>query len=71
MNDHQRTAIDALERSRGDDAQRARMAFRGMSHDQMNQQWGQSGKTCRQILDEYIAHDAKVDAALAWVKAQL
>jgi hypothetical protein len=32
-------------------------------------QYGKSGKTYTQILDEHEAHDARIDAAIAWVKS--
>lgn len=54
---------------KGDDTYRARAAFRGYTAEQMKEQYGQSGKTRAQILAEYEAHDAKVDAAIAWVRS--
>ena len=36
----------------------------------MQEQYGQSGQTCAQILADYEEHDAKVQAAIDWVKAQ-
>lgn len=69
MNEHKKIAIHALENMKGDDAYRAEYAFRGLSPDQMKQQHGQSGKTRAEILDEYRAHDAKIDAAIAWINS--
>lgn len=69
MNAHKELAIQALQNMKGDDTYRARAAFRGMNAEQMKQQHGQSGKTRAQILAEYEAHDAKVDAAIAWVRS--
>ena len=69
MNEHQELAIHALGQMKGDDTARARAAFRGYTREQMEKkQYGQSGKTCAQILDEYEAHDARIDAAIAWVR---
>jgi len=39
--------------AKGDDLERARMAFGKMSNEQLDQQYGQSGQTCREILNEY------------------
>ena len=70
MNAHQELALRALSNFRGDDTARARHAFSRFTPKEMQEQHGQSGKTRAQILAEYEAHDAKVDAAIAWVKAQ-
>ncbi|HYB97530.1 MAG TPA: hypothetical protein VEC57_00155 [Candidatus Limnocylindrales bacterium] len=69
MNDHQKLAIQALSYLKGDDTARARAAFRGMTPQQMQEEHGVSGRTRAQILASYEAHDAKVDAAIAWVTA--
>ena len=70
MNNHQELAILALEQMIGDNTARARAAFRNLAPEQMRHEYGRSGKTCAQILAEYEAHDAKVQAAIDWVKAQ-
>lgn len=70
MNQHKQLAIQALGQMKGDDLYRARAAFRGLTPAQMHEQHGQSGKTRAQILDEYEAYNAKVDAAIRWVDAQ-
>jgi len=70
MNQHQELAIRALENMMGDNTIRARMAFRHLTPEEMNSEYGMSGKTCAQILAEYEAHDAKVQAAINWVKGQ-
>jgi hypothetical protein len=67
MNEHAQVAINALECARGDDLYRARAAFRNRTPAQMDEQWGQSGKTCREILEGYEAHEAKINAAIVWV----
>jgi hypothetical protein len=69
MNTHKELAIQALQNMKGDDSIRARAAFRGKTPEQMNQKYGQSGQTCAQILAGYEAHDAKMDAAIAWVRS--
>ena len=66
--DNKKLAIQALHQMRGDDLYRARAAFHGKTQAEMNQQWGQSSKTCAEILAEYEAYDAKVMAAVKWVE---
>jgi hypothetical protein len=68
MEKHKALAIRALENLRGDDTARAERAFRGMTPEQMQAEHGQSGRTRAAILAEYRAHDAEVDAALAWLR---
>jgi hypothetical protein len=70
MNKHQERAIRALGNMMGDNTARARAAFRNCTPEQMQEQYGQSGQTRAQILADYEAHDAKVQAAMDWVKAQ-
>jgi hypothetical protein len=70
MNEHQELAIRALENTIGDNTARAHAAFRNLTPEQMQEQYGQSGQTCAQILADYEAHDNKVQAAIDWVKAQ-
>lgn len=45
--------IRIVEGAIGDDLERARAAFRQMSGAQLDQQYGQSGKTRREILKAY------------------
>lgn len=70
MNEHQKLAISALSNMMGDNTERARAAFRNLTPEQMQEQHGQSGRTRAQILSEYEEHDAKVQAAIDWVKSQ-
>jgi len=67
VNVHAEIALKALQSYMGDDAQRARAAFRGLTTKQMAEQHGQSGKTRQQILDEYLDHESRVKAAIEWV----
>ena len=69
MNAHAELAVRALMTMKGDDTARARAAFRGMSADQMQKLYGESGKTRAQILSDYEAHDALIDAAIGWVQS--
>lgn len=51
------TVVDYLRRivrdAKQDNLERAQHAFGRMAEAQLDQQWGQSGETCRQILEEY------------------
>lgn len=68
--EHRAVILRALERFRGSDLQTLRFAFKGLSEAAMQQPWGKSGKTRQQRLDEAIAHDAEINAAIAWVEEQ-
>ena len=45
--------IQIVDNARGDDLYRARAAFRNCSEAELDKEYGQSGKTRRQILREY------------------
>ena len=60
-------ALYALERMKGDDAERARRNFRGFSSDQLELPHGQSGKSRREILECYEQHEKEVQQAIDWV----
>jgi hypothetical protein len=68
MNNHAQAAVYALECARGDDLWRARRAFANCSQSLMDEPYGESGKTRREILEGYEAHEARINAAIAWVK---
>lgn len=68
MTDPKTFVMQVLEKSRGDDLARARLAFRGMTPLQMQEQYGYSGKTRAQILVDYEMHNKQVDEAIAWVR---
>jgi len=69
MNTHKELAIQALQMMKGDDLYRARSAFRNMTPEQMKEDHGFSGKSRAQILADYEAHEARVDAAINWVRS--
>lgn len=48
--------IEVVGRSFGDNLERAEMSFRGLTAEQMNQEYGESGRTRQQIVDEYRRH---------------
>ncbi len=56
---------NALGRARGDDLERAECAFRGMTAEELDEQYGQSGRTRQQILDEYRESAARHTRAVA------
>jgi hypothetical protein len=70
MSDHKRLAVQALQNMRGDDLARARWTFKRYTPAQMQEEYGASGRTCAQVLAEYEASDARIDAAIKWVEAQ-
>lgn len=43
----------AMDRDKGDNLERARAAFRAHTPEMLDREYGQSGKSCRQILAEY------------------
>ena len=51
--------------ARGDDLERARLSFGHMTKKELNNEHGQSGRTCRTILTEYEAERAD------WLAAKL
>jgi len=62
------TIITALQNHRGDDYERARRSFANCSNGQMQEKYGASGMTRRQILDGYKHHVDLVDAAIEYVQ---
>jgi len=62
------TLLAALRQYRGDNLERARMAFRGLSPEKMDEQYGESGMTRREILEGYERHAAEVDSARMFVE---
>jgi len=68
MNQNIKLAIEAVYASRGDDFQRAKLAFRGLSKEEMQEQHGESGQTRQEILDGYRAYQDKCDEAIEYLK---
>ena len=72
MNDAIKTTIlQALHNFCGDDLQRAQNAFRNCTAEQMQMQYGQSGKTRAAILSGYQAHQNRVNDSIAYIKDSL
>lgn len=61
--------IAALSACRGDNLERARMAFKGCTEAQMDQVWSGNGETRREVLQVYERYAARVDGAVAAIKA--
>jgi len=68
MREYKETCMQALRQMRGDDLERAKHAFRGKTQEEMDKEYGQSGQTCRQILEEYEQHVKRVTEAMEWLK---
>jgi len=49
--------LDCIRQRKGDDLYRAECAFRNNTDQEMQEEYGLSGKTRQQILDECKAHD--------------
>jgi hypothetical protein len=67
MSNPRETVLRVLKGAKGDDSYRAKMAFRNLSPEQMAKEYGESGKTHYQIIQEYEAHDKKIEEAIKWV----
>lgn len=65
------TMLNALRGYRGDDLYRAKAAFRNLSEEQMQEQYGQSGKTRQEIIEGYQAHETRCDEAQEWIDGQV
>jgi len=53
----------------GDDINRCRAAFRGLTPEQMQEQHGDSGRTRAEILAGYEEHERATKEAIAWLAA--
>ena len=62
--------VRAIEAARSDDLLRAKRQFRGLSDKAMDQPYGESDRTPRQILEAYQRHDELCDAALIWMSGK-
>ncbi len=63
------TILVALSNHRGDDLERARMAFQRFTQKEMDLPYGQSDATPREILAAYEQHRTRVDLAIQTVEA--
>jgi hypothetical protein len=58
-----------LKNSFGDDLERAEAAFRGLSQEAMNKNYGESGKTRHEILEGYRQDRSRRVKALHWLES--
>lgn len=68
-NETKELILRALSSYLGDDLYRAKNAFRNCSPKEMNEQYGHSGRTRQEILNEYQKHHDNVQEAIALVKS--
>ena len=59
-----RYILGTLRNVQGDDLERAQMAFSHYTPEQMQKEWGQSGKTCQEILDSYLVERKRLEAII-------
>lgn len=67
MKQPKQTIIDALHQYMEDNFNRAKLAFKSLSDNELDSEYEESGKTYRQILNEYKQHRNEVKNALFWV----
>ena len=60
--------VAILQNSKGDDTARAKLAFKNYTSAQMKNEWGISGKSCNDILNDYLKHDAEIVCLIDAVK---
>ena len=60
--------LAGLSRLGGDDYARAQRAFGKMSEQELDQEWGSSGKTCRYWLNYHKERNDKIESAIQEVK---
>lgn len=60
--------IDCVNQHRSDDLIRAKVAFRNLSSERMQEQYGRSGQTRQQILDGYEEREQQCNSAIAELK---
>ena len=68
MTDEKKMTLAALQQAKGDNLERATHSFRGMSESVLDEQFGQSGQTHREVLAEYQDHRDRVNKAIEWVE---
>lgn len=65
-----RRVLDILKMSAGDNLERAQAVFINYTPEQMQEQYGESGSTCQQVLDAYIKERQEDEDAFSWVYEQ-
>lgn len=69
MKSPKQVILDALQRYKGDDLERAEFAFKNLPDDKLDKEYGQSGQTCREILEGYRQQRAEVENAFLWLNS--
>lgn len=69
--DYAKTIRKAMRNAHGDDLERAEAAFRGMTDTDLDQEYGQSGSTCREILEGYQQRRLEWQEANEYLEALL
>jgi len=64
----QKKLLLIVERTRGDDLERAELAFRGLTKEQLAQEYGESGRTKGEMLDIYRKERREWEQAYALAK---
>ena len=62
-------AIKSVRETRGDNYERAKMAFSGLPEEQMAKEYGESGKTRAEILAQYKRHTDNCAETIAWLES--
>ena len=70
INKHKAFIISVLNSNIGDDSSRARAVFRNHTPEEMQEVYGNSGKSKAQVLAEYEAQDEKYRAAIDWLRTR-
>lgn len=60
--------VRAMSYAKGDNLERAKIAFRGRTDAEMQKQYGQSGETCAHILAEYEQDRKDWQEAMDWLE---
>lgn len=53
-----------------DNLNRAKAAYIGKSEEEMGLMWGLSGRSCRDILNEYEQHHDELKRCVEWVESK-
>lgn len=61
-----REIVSILQNAKGDDLYRAKLAF---GNSNLDDKWGQSGKTKREILLDYQGHEDRINQLIKAVEA--
>ncbi len=61
--------VEAAAAGANDNLYRATLQFGGMSQKELGEEYGESGKTCGELYEEYQAEVAEMDRCVAWVES--